>query len=268
MQRAALALRADAAEAVIDVLLDLLPHGIREREDGDAVEVVIYDSPLTIAQLETIAGPALLAPIAVEDVPGGWRERRARESRPLEIAGRIHLRRPWDAPPASGLLDVVIERGRGFGTGSHPTTAMVLELLCDTEPQGPLVDLGCGSGVLSIAAAKLGWNPVVGLDYDMAAVEEARANVAENGVEATIEGADLRIDAIPEAAVALANVNPLAIHALIAPRIPASVGMLVASGLVGGEVAGALELYAGVGLIERRRLERHGWAAIELRRAR
>jgi len=268
MQRAALALRADVAEDVIDVLLDLLPQGIRDREEGGAVEVVIYDSPLTVAQLEAVAGAALLAPIEVENVPGGWRERRARESRPLEIAGRIHLRRPWDPPPATDLLDVVIERGRGFGTGSHPTTAMVLELLCSLEPDGLLADLGCGAGVLSVAAAKLGWEPVLGLDHDMAAVEEARANVAGNGVAARIEGADLRTDPIPEAAVVLANVNPLDIHAIIAPRLPDSVHTLVASGLVRAEVDDALGLYAGVGLSEHRRLERNGWAAIELRRAR
>ena len=266
MRRAAIAVRADAAEGILDLLLDLAPQGVREHADGDGVEIVIYGPAPSAAALEAATAGALVRPIAIEDVPGGWPERRARESRPLVIAGRIHLRRPWDPPAGPELIDLVIDRGRGFGTGGHPTTAMVLELLCDLEPAGALVDLGCGAGVLSIAAAKLGWTSVIGVDIDETAVAEARANIERNAAGATVEHADLTRDPMPAAEVALANVNPLEVHAIIAARIPVGVRTLVASGLVTEEVGPALALYARAGFTEVCRLERGGWAAVVLGR--
>lgn len=258
--------RADAAEDILDLLLDLAPQGVREHADGDVVEFVIYGAAPSAAELRAAAGDALVRPVAIDDVAGGWPERRARESRPLVIAGRIHLRRPWDPPAGPGLIDLVIDRGRGFGTGGHPTTAMVLELMCDLEPAGALVDLGCGAGVLSIAAAKLGWSSVTGVDIDETAVAEARANIERNAAGASVEHADLTRDPMPAAEVALANVNPLEVHAIIATRLPADVRTLVASGLVTEEVGPALGLYARAALTEVRRLERDGWAAVVLGR--
>lgn len=81
----------------------------------------------------------------------------------------------------AGALPVVIDPGRAFGTGAHPSTRLVLELLQDVEPSS-LVDVGCGSGVLAIAAAKLGFAPVSALDLDEVALEVTAANAAANGV--------------------------------------------------------------------------------------
>ena len=79
-----------------------------------------------------------------------------------------------------------MDPGRAFGTGAHPTTRLCLELLLELEAAGeaagPLTDLGTGSGVLAIAAAKLGWGPVTGYDHEPAAIEAARANADANGV--------------------------------------------------------------------------------------
>ncbi len=77
----------------------------------------------------------------------------------------------------------MIDPGQAFGTGAHATTRLCLELLLALEPSGPLVDLGCGSGVLAIAAAKLGWGPVLGVDHDPLAVEATRENARVNGVD-------------------------------------------------------------------------------------
>src|SRR5204863_66580 len=83
------------------------------------------------------------------------------------------VRAPWHAA-AQGVPEVMIDPGQAFGTGAHPTTRLCLELLLGVEPSGPLVDVGCGSGVLAIAAAKLGWAPVVGLDHEPEAVAATR----------------------------------------------------------------------------------------------
>ena len=83
------------------------------------------------------------------------------------------------------MIDLVIDPGRAFGTGAHPTTRLCLELLlelADDGARGSLCDLGCGSGVLSIAAARLGFGPVTALDSDRLAVEATTANARDNGV--------------------------------------------------------------------------------------
>ena len=92
-----------------------------------------------------------------------------------------------------GAIDLVVDPGQAFGTGSHPTTRLSLELLLELEPRGSLADLGCGSGVLAIAAAKLGFGPVTAIDHEPAALEATRDNAAANGVVLDrIERRDLR----------------------------------------------------------------------------
>ena len=95
--------------------------------------------------------------------------------------GRLWVGPPWEEPPAEALA-VVIDPGRAFGTGAHATTRLCLELLQDVEPTS-LLDVGCGSGVLSVAAAKLGFAPVTAVDLDEVALETTRENAAANGVD-------------------------------------------------------------------------------------
>jgi ribosomal protein L11 methyltransferase len=94
--------------------------------------------------------------------------------------GRLWVGPPWEEPPRDALA-VVIDPGRAFGTGAHATTRLCLELLQSVEPAS-LLDVGCGSGVLSVAAAKLGFAPVHAVDLDDVALETTRANAAANGV--------------------------------------------------------------------------------------
>jgi ribosomal protein L11 methyltransferase len=94
--------------------------------------------------------------------------------------GELWVGPPWEEPPADAVA-VVIDPGRAFGTGAHPTTRLCLELLQEVEPTS-LLDVGCGSGVLSVAAAKLGFEPVRAIDVDEVALETTRANAAANGV--------------------------------------------------------------------------------------
>jgi ribosomal protein L11 methyltransferase len=103
--------------------------------------------------------------------------------------GRCWVGPPWEEPPPDALA-VVIDPGRAFGTGAHATTRLCLELLQEVEPTS-LLDVGCGSGVLSVAAAKLGFAPVTAVDIDEVALETTRANAAANGVAVEV-AAELR----------------------------------------------------------------------------
>src|SRR6185295_17444929 len=117
---------------------------------------------------------------------------------------------PWERPLEDGL-DVVIDPGQAFGTGAHHTTRLCLELLLELDPDGALADWGCGSGVLAIAAARLGWDPVLACDWEAASVEATRENAVVNGVPGiAVERLDLRRDEGPWAPVVVANlIRPL-----------------------------------------------------------
>lgn len=138
--------------------------------------------------------------IETSEIGRGWEEGWRDHFHPIVI-GRVRVRPPWEAPAEPGLLDVVINPGLGFGTGLHPTTRGTLNLLQVTESQvsecepsddeqasrpGRLVDAGTGSGILSIAAAKLGWGPIIAFDNDGVALVATRQNFAENGVGSVV----------------------------------------------------------------------------------
>jgi ribosomal protein L11 methyltransferase len=134
--------------------------------------------------------------------------------------------------------------------------------MCALEPAGPLVDVGSGSGVLAVAAARLGWTPVTGLDHDPLSVEATVANAAANGVEVDARRFDLREEPVPEAPTVVANLlRPLLLAVRFAGRPPRT---LIASGLLdheGDEVAAAL---GGHGLVETGRRTADGWLALVL----
>ncbi len=173
------------------------------------------------------------------------------------------MRPPW-AEPLDDSIDVVIDPAQAFGTGAHPTTRLSLELLLEVVAGGPLVDLGCGSGVLAIAAAKLGFAPVTALDHDQAAIEATLDNARANGVTLErVERYDLRNGPAPVAAVMTANLmRPLLLR--VAELLPEQPETLIVSGLLEGEeevVAAAFEP-----LRERRRRRLQGWSALLLTR--
>jgi ribosomal protein L11 methyltransferase len=154
---------------------------------------------------------------------------------------------------------IVIDPGRAFGTGAHATTHLTLELLQELEP-GSLLDVGCGSGVLSVAAAKLGFQPVIGIDLDEAAIEATLANATVNGVDdgLTAHRADAFAEALPTTDVAIANVSFEVVERLL-PRLAA--GRAVTSGYLERDVP-RIEGWRHVA-----RRERDGWAADLLERA-
>jgi ribosomal protein L11 methyltransferase len=117
--------------------------------------------------------------VAADEVAEGWEDGWRRFHHGVRV-GRIWVGPPWEEPPPDAVA-VVIDPGRAFGTGAHATTRLCLELLQEAQPTS-LLDVGCGSGVLSVAAAKLGFAPVHALDLDDVALETTCANAAANGV--------------------------------------------------------------------------------------
>jgi ribosomal protein L11 methyltransferase len=266
--RLALRVRPDRAELVLAELLDLAPNGVEESEEGGMVEFAVYGAPGELPELPALRAAAgdALCEVVTERLPDDWHDGWKRFHRPVVIGERLHVRPPW-APPSQDprLEDVVIDPGQAFGTGSHATTRMCLELMLELEPQGAFADLGCGSGVLAIAAARLGWAPVVAVDHEQAAVESARVNAQRNRVDVAVRRIDLRSEAPPVAPTVVANLlRPLLLG--LADRIEPGVQHLVAGGLLreeADEVAGALS--AG-GLHERARRQQGEWAALRLSR--
>src|SRR4051794_11290855 len=185
------------AEVVLAELLELAPSGLEERDVGDdIVEYAVYGAPGELPALPALRAAAggALVDVTTSEVADDWAERWREFHRPVTVGGRVHVRAPWHESPPDGPLDVVIEPAQAFGTGAHATTRLCLELLLELEPGGPLVDLGCGSGVLAIAAAKLGWAPVLGVDHDPLALEATAENARANGVDVETRRHDLLRD--------------------------------------------------------------------------
>jgi ribosomal protein L11 methyltransferase len=162
-------------------------------------------------------------------------------------------------------IDVVIDPGQAFGTGAHATTKLCLEFLLELadagEAGGPLADLGTGSGVLAIAAAKLGWDPVTGVDSEAAAVEAAAENAAANGVTLHLERRNLREQEPPEAPALVANLTAPLLQA-VAERLRQPPRLLVCSGLLADEIERVSAALSAAGLTPVEQRVEGDWAAL------
>ena len=153
--------------------------------------------------------------VRVEAVPDGWETEWMRFHRPVEV-GSLWIGPPWEEP-TPGLVPVVIDPGLAFGTGAHPTTRLCLELIQPLE-RSSLLDIGSGSGVLAIAACKLGYEPVVAIDVDEAAVAATRHNAEANGVRVEAALLDAAGGALPDAQIAVANIDLRTVSELVLPE--------------------------------------------------
>jgi ribosomal protein L11 methyltransferase len=236
---------ADRAEEARAVFVDLAPQGFEERDDGLEVELAAY-----VGEGDARRFHDRFPGAAEEALVPGWEDAWRAFHRPVRT-GRLWIGPPWETPDGDALA-VVIDPGRAFGTGAHPTTRLSLELL-QTRPPGSLLDVGCGSGVLAIAAAKLGFAPVTAVDSDPVAVQVTLANAAANAVQVRAEEADaLAGRRLPAADLAVANIALGAVEAL-AGRVRAT--SLITSGYLerdGPDLPGWTR-------VDRR--EADGWAA-------
>ena len=226
------------------MMLDLFPVGFEECDGADGVELAAYTDAGGEERMWHAFGGA-----RADAVDEGWEDRWRAFHRPVVVAG-LWVGPPWEAPPPGGTA-VVIDPARAFGTGSHATTRLCLEHLSAIE-RGSLADLGSGSGVLAIAAAKLGFEPVLAVDSDPVAVEATARNAAANGVTVDVRLGDVAAGPLPSADVTIANITLAAVDA-VASRV--SSGTFVASGYLEPENP----VVPGFRLIQR--LAAEGWAA-------
>ncbi|MFL5960386.1 MAG: 50S ribosomal protein L11 methyltransferase [Gaiellaceae bacterium] len=216
-------------EPELALLLHIFPQGV---EELDGAYAVYADEP-----------PLGFDVVEVDDVAEGWEDAWRGFHHGVRV-GRCWVGPPWEDAPADAVA-VVIDPGRAFGTGAHATTRLCLELLQAVEPTS-LLDVGCGSGVLSVAAAKLGFAPVVAVDIDEVALETTRVNAAANGVAVEV-AAELQ-----RAELAVMNIALDVVEGML-PRLP------VARAITSGYLERDKPHVDGWHAVERR--VRDGWAA-------
>jgi ribosomal protein L11 methyltransferase len=231
-------------------LLDRFPEGLEERDLEGLSELAVFTDDAGESAVR-----AAFADVSSEPVQAGWEDRWKEFHRPFR-AGGLWIGPPWIPPPADEI-SVVVDPGRAFGTGAHPTTRACIELLARLE-RGSLLDAGCGSGVVAVAAARLGFAPVVAIDLDEVAVRVADVTARANDVEIDVHRADVLDDELPRTDVLVANIQLGVVEQLLA-RAHSTVA--VTSGYVAAE---APQTPGWVGVD---RLELEGWAADTLRRA-
>jgi ribosomal protein L11 methyltransferase len=296
--RLAVRVARDQAEQALAELLELAPAGVEEVQlDDHRVEYAVYGPPGELPSLPDLNALAGDTPIEVStsEIADDWDERWKDFHRPVLIASspdrataqsdQIHsllIRPPWEpAPPQSGQespLELVIDPGQAFGTGGHASTrlclGLLLELAGEDRRRGAILDVGTGSGVLAIAAAKLGYGPLLGLDNEVPSVIAAHENALVNGVELRTAHYDLREDVLPwlgeaepappEPVLLLANLlRPLLLS--LSNKLSRSPAHLIAGGLLReqlDEVSAAFE--DRVGLTERGRRIEGEWGALWL----
>jgi ribosomal protein L11 methyltransferase len=301
--RLAVRVSGEHAELVLAEMLELAPAGVEELQgEGGTVEYAVYGAPGELPALPDVraAVGGALVEISTTEIPDDWHERWRQFHRPVLIhappprAGErrrvpdLRVRPPWEAPNtpsacasadarAGAVREIVIDPGQAFGTGGHASTRLCLELLLalagSEHPAGALLDVGTGSGVLAIAAAGLGFHPVLGLDHERESVDAARQNAAVNGVDIDVRRFDLRRQELPwlsgadgsgEPPVVLANLlRPLLLA--LADTMPAAPTHLLAGGLLAHEADEiGLAFAERLGMRERERRVSGEWAAMWL----
>jgi ribosomal protein L11 methyltransferase len=281
----------DVAERLSDAMLGLGALSV-QAEDADADttdEVAIFAEPgepvsdgawrrtRLIALLDpqsTLSGDQLLAQAARECELTEWPTPSFREVAdqdwvsltqsqfdPIEIGPRLTIRPSWHQPSTISEREVILDPGLAFGTGSHPTTRMCLEWIEQCLPKGAtVIDYGCGSGILAIAAAKLGAGSVVAVDIDEQAVLSTQANAGNNGV--TLLAHNTRQASPAPAQVVLANIlaNPLKVLAPMLESLVLPGGTLILAGLLDRQVDEVAAAYTTLPMQVFR--SREGWSCL------
>ncbi|MGD9871823.1 MAG: 50S ribosomal protein L11 methyltransferase [Thauera sp.] len=259
---------ADKAEALSDALMEAgaLSVSIEDADAGTAAETPQFGEPghlptslwahsrvlalfdgdtagdalaAMLGEAATAAGFDAVPPFSTETIAEqNWVQLTQSQFDPIRVTERMWIVPSWHEAPDPDAINIELDPGMAFGTGSHPTTRLCLEWLCEAVTPGcSVLDYGCGSGILGIAAARLGAGEVVGIDIDEKAVEAARDNAERNRVRLRLLHSATPIEDSFDVVVANILTNPLCV---LAPAIAARVAP-------GGRVAlsGVLEIQAG-----------------------
>ena len=280
-----LAVDGDRAEALSDALMaaGALSVAIEDRDAGTEAEAPQFGEPgladpkswqhnWLVALLAADADvPALIAALGlpadsehqVETVEEqDWVRLTQSQFDPIPISGRLWIVPSWHEAPDPEAITIVLDPGLAFGTGSHPTTRLCLKWLEANLADGVTVlDYGCGSGILAIAAARLGAAKVVGVDIDPQAVQSARDNARANGVTAEFLLPDQLRAGVYDVVVANILTNPLkALMPLLAAHVRVG-GRIVLSGILDAQAEEVMAIYAQAFAMRHEATE-EGWALL------
>jgi len=265
----------EQAELVLAELVVLAPAGVEESSGDGYVEYAIYGAEgelPEVGEIRAVSGDGLVE-VVTGEVGDDWADRWRSFHRPVLVGNPdagpvIWIRPPWE-PSRPDLAEVIVDPGQAFGTGAHPTTRLCIEALIGIaavrRAPGALTDLGCGSGVLAIAAGKLGFDPLHGCDSEAAAVEAARENADANDVAARFERLDLRAGLPPLAATTVANLTAPILETVAGGLTEGNLpDTLICSGLLRTEYDRVKAAFAPHGLTETGRGGIGDWGSLTL----
>jgi ribosomal protein L11 methyltransferase len=202
------------------------------------------DAEDRMRQAASVLGVALPAYTVEAVADCDWVRQTQAQFGPLHITDRLWVVPSWCEPVDPGAINLALDPGSAFGTGSHPTTRLCLRwLAAQLAPGASVLDYGCGSGILAIAAARLGAGKVAGIDLDPQAIEASRANATRNGVTGHFAAPDGLGPGKFDLVVANILANPLR---LLAPLLAARVrerGTILLSGVLDNQVVTVSDAY-------------------------
>ena len=284
---------ANQAETLSEALMDAgaLSVSIEDADAGTAAEtpqfgepglapaglwdhsrvIALFDADAALeralAEAAAAAGFDTVPPFTCEPVAEqNWVQLTQRQFEPIRIDARLWIVPSWHEAPDANAINIELDPGMAFGTGSHPTTRLCLQWLCDTvTPGARVLDYGCGSGILGIAALMLGARDVLGVDIDDKALAAAQDNAARNGVTMRVQHSGETLEERFDIVVANILTNPLCVLApLLAARV-APGGRIALSGVLGEQADAVIAAYAPWITLEVGATH-EGWARLEGRR--
>ena len=261
----------EAAEALGDALMDgaALSVGVEDALQGTGEEKPIFGEPgadtgwwdrcrlmvmfdcgvdahaviaKACATLEII--PPTLTIEVIDDID--WVQKNREQFQPIRISNRVWIVPTWHSAPQPDAVNISLDPGAAFGTGSHPTTRLCLQWLeANLEPaaRSAVLDYGCGSGILAIAAMKLGAASAVGVDIDRQAIEAARFNARQNAVAIAFSTADVALNAVADITLANILANPLKVLAPLLASHTRAGGSLVLAGILDQQAGEIIDIY-------------------------
>ncbi|MEY4597237.1 MAG: hypothetical protein RLZZ445_34 [Pseudomonadota bacterium] len=229
-----------------------------------AIDADLYE---LVPEALAAAGLAATEAFRIERVEDAdWVRLTQSQFNPIPITPRLWIVPSWHTPPDPEAINIALDPGVAFGTGAHPTTRLCLRWLTETvTPDADVLDYGCGSGILAIAAMKLGAQRACGIDIDPQAVQAAQQNAQQNSVEITWATAEEDVAGPAQIVVANILANPLTVLAPLLARLTRPGGQIALSGILVEQADAVLEAYMPAFKMTRAATD-EGWVLLTGRR--